>query len=48
MEEKLNNSRQEFYNIEGNLERCNSEIKINDEKINSLTQNIIRIDIRNK
>lgn len=44
LEERLNNSRQEFYSIEGNLERCNSEIKVNEEKINSLKQNIERID----
>lgn len=44
LEEKLNLSRQEFYNVEGNLERCNSEIKVNEEKINSLKQNIERID----
>lgn len=44
LEEKLNNSRQEFYNLEGTLERCQSEIKVNDEKINGLTQNISRID----
>lgn len=44
LEEKLNNARQEFYNLEGTLERCNSEIKVNDEKINGITQNITRID----
>lgn len=44
LEEKLNNARQEFYNLEGTLERCSSEIKVNDEKINHLTQNITRVD----
>lgn len=44
LDDKLNNARQEFYNLEGTLERCNSEIKVNDEKINNLTQNITRID----
>lgn len=44
LEEKLNISRQEYYGIEGNLERCNSEIKLNEEKINNLTLNTSRID----
>jgi chromosome segregation protein len=44
MDDKLNHSRQEFYGLEGELERCNSEIKINDEKINSLLQNLQRLD----
>ena len=44
LEEKLNNARQQFYDLEGSLERCNSEIKLNNEKINNLTQNINRID----
>ena len=44
LDEKLNHARQEFYNMEGNLERCNSEIKVNEEKINNLQQNIIRVD----
>ena len=44
LEERINNSRNEYYAIEGNLERCNSEIKLNEEKINHLNGNINRID----
>jgi chromosome segregation protein len=44
LEEKLNSSKDEYYNIEGKLERSNSEIKVNDEKIYNLNQNILRID----
>lgn len=44
LEERLDKSRQEYYNFEGNLERCNSEIKIKDEKISNLSGNISRID----
>ncbi|HHW00053.1 MAG TPA: chromosome segregation protein SMC [Clostridiaceae bacterium] len=43
-DERLNALREEYYNIEGNLERCQSEIRINEEKISSLKQNIDRID----
>jgi len=53
LEEKLNNSRQDFYDIESSLERCQSELRINEEKINNLTQNINRVnaeisDFKNK
>lgn len=44
LEERLNNSRNEFYNLEGNLERFNSEIKLNEERISNLLQNIKRLD----
>ncbi|MCX7843148.1 MAG: chromosome segregation protein SMC [Clostridia bacterium] len=44
LEEKLDASRKEFYSIDGNLERCSSEIKLNDEKINNLNANISRIN----
>ncbi|MFZ5986902.1 MAG: chromosome segregation protein SMC [Bacillota bacterium] len=44
MEGKLETSRQEYYTIESNLERCNSEIKLNDEKKNNLSANILRLD----
>lgn len=44
LEEKLTNSRQLFYELEGNLEKCNSDIKLNEEKMNNLMQNIRRVD----
>jgi len=44
IDEKLEAARQAFYEIEGNLERCNSEIKLNNEKIANLRQNIERLD----
>lgn len=44
LEEKLDYSKHQFYNLEGSLEKCNSEIKLNNEKINNLEQNIARID----
>ncbi len=44
LETKLDNSRQEFYNLENCLERCNSEIKLNDEKKSNLSSNISRLD----
>lgn len=44
LEEKLDSAKQEFYNLEGSLERCQSEIKVNNEKINALNQNISRVD----
>lgn len=44
LEEKLEASRQEYYTIEGNLERCSSEIRINEEKASNLNGNITRID----
>lgn len=44
LEIKLDNSKQEFYNIENSLEKCNSEIKLNDERRNNLSSNISRLD----
>lgn len=44
LEEKLDAAKNEFYNLEGSLERCNSEIKLNNEKISNLEQNIARLD----
>ncbi|NJD01306.1 MAG: chromosome segregation protein SMC [Ruminiclostridium sp.] len=44
LEEKLDVAKQQFYNLEGTLERCNSEIKLNNEKISNLTRNISRLD----
>lgn len=43
-ESKLESSREQFYTLEGNLERCNSEIKLNEEKKKNLSTNIIRLD----
>jgi chromosome segregation protein len=44
LDERLEASRQEFYSLEGNLERCGSEIKLNNEKISHLEQNIARLE----
>ena len=44
LETKLDNSRQEFYNLENSLERCNSEIKLNDEKKSNLSSNMERLE----
>ena len=43
-DEKLEAARQQFYALEGNLERCSSDIKLNNEKIGNLLQNINRLD----
>jgi len=43
-DEKLESVRQQFYELDGALERCNSEIKLNNEKIANLEQNIKRLD----
>lgn len=43
-DEKLESSRQQYYALEGNLERCASDIKVNNEKIGNLTQNIERLN----
>ncbi len=43
-DEKLETARQQFYELDGALERCNSEIKLNNEKIANLEQNIQRLD----
>jgi chromosome segregation protein len=44
LEEKLEASRQEYYTIESSLEKCNSEINLNNERKNNLDQNCVRID----
>jgi len=44
MDEKLESSKEKFYSLEGNLEKCNSEIKLNEEKKNNLKANINRLD----
>ncbi len=44
LEEKLEASRQEYYDIEGSLEKCGSEVKLNDEKIRNLNHNVCRIE----
>ena len=44
MDERLEAVRQQFYEMEGNLERCYSEIKLNNEKTANLQQNIERLD----
>lgn len=44
MEGRLESARQEFYAIDGNLERCNSEIRLNEEKKSNLSANITRLE----
>jgi chromosome segregation protein len=44
MDEKLDSTRQEFYSLESKLERCLSDIKLNEEKTQNLLINIERID----
>ncbi|HEY5586892.1 MAG TPA: chromosome segregation protein SMC [Ruminiclostridium sp.] len=44
LEEKLNASKDKFYIIEANLEKNGADINLNNEKINSLEQNIKRLD----
>ncbi|MCR4434409.1 MAG: chromosome segregation protein SMC [Clostridiales bacterium] len=44
LEEKIQTSRSEYYNLEGGLERCKAEIRLNEEKISNLSQNISRIE----
>ncbi|MDP4094382.1 MAG: chromosome segregation protein SMC [Bacillota bacterium] len=44
LEEKINGTRDEFYVLEGNIERCNSDLKLNEEKKSNLEKNIQRID----
>lgn len=44
LEERYNLARQEYYNVEGDLERCSSEIRVNEEKINNLRKNIARLE----
>jgi chromosome segregation protein len=43
-DDKLDAARQQFYELEGHLERCSSDIKLNNEKIGNLEQNISRLD----
>jgi chromosome segregation protein len=43
LEEKLNNSKQNYHSIEGNIEKNYSNIKINEEKIKNLEDNITRL-----
>ena len=44
LDEKLEAAKQVYYETEGNLERCNSEISLSREKIANLMQNIERLD----
>jgi chromosome segregation protein len=44
LEQKLEETREEFYGFENIIEKCNSEIKINEEKINNSNLNIQRIN----
>ena len=44
IDEKLESSKKKYYSLEGNLEKCNSEIKLNEEKKNNLKANINRLD----
>ena len=44
IKEMLEAKKQEYFNLEGNTERYNSEIKLNDEKINNYLQNISRVE----
>ena len=47
-DERLEAARQQFHLLEGNIERCSSDIKLNNEKIENLTQNIVRLDTEAK
>lgn len=47
-DERLETVRQHFYELEGTLERCSSEINLNNEKISNLFQNIGRLDSENE
>ncbi|HOM02607.1 MAG TPA: chromosome segregation protein SMC [Acetivibrio sp.] len=44
MEGKLEAAKQEYYAIDGSLEKSHSEIRLNQEKINNLFSNIDRLD----
>lgn len=44
LDEKLESARQLFYSLEGTLEKCSSEIKLNEEKMNGLVQSNSRLD----
>lgn len=43
-DEKIEAARQQYYALEGNLEKLNSDVKVNNEKRANLEQNIERID----
>ena len=45
LEEKLIKTRDEYYNLENALERFNSQIKVNEEKIAGFIQNITRVNV---
>ena len=44
MDSRLEQAKQEFYAIDGNLEKCGSEIRLNEEKKSNLISNISRLD----
>ncbi len=44
LDERMDKARQEFYGLEGNLERSSSEINLNNEKIRNLEANVHRIE----
>jgi chromosome segregation protein len=44
MDNRLEQAKQEFYAIDGNLEKCGSEIRLNEEKKSNLISNISRLD----
>lgn len=44
MDERLEISKEKYYSLEGNLERCNSEIKLNEEKKNNFNANVNRLN----
>lgn len=46
-DEKLEAARQKYHELDTVLERCTSDIKLNDEKIANLQQNIQRLDTEN-
>ncbi len=48
LDEKLEAAREQFYELEGSLERCSSEIKLNNEKAANLQQTIERLDSEQK
>jgi len=44
MDNRLEQAKQEFYAIDGNLEKCGAEIRLNEEKKSNLISNISRLD----
>ena len=44
LDEKLERAKEKYYSLEGNLERCSSEIKLNEEKKINLKININRLN----